>query len=307
MNGSWLQRVKLHQLRVIITVAETQNILRAAELLGRSQPAITKSIQELEHDIGITLFDRTGKGVFPTALGQQLIQYARQVFIQLERAHDQISAHCTGQLGTVHVGTLIAGSAELLPKAIAHLHKTHPQVHIQITESTYDRLIPLLHQGKIDFIVGRLPPNQYRDNLELLPFYEEQIAVACRPAHPALQKLPCQLADLLRWPWITPDKGTSLRQILDIALQQEQVSLSTIGLESVSVVLNRRLLLEADYLCAFPRRVILPDLEAGILQEITLHQPLSFGQVGVSYFNAAPLTPAAHALLSALKHIASTL
>lgn len=301
----WGQRVKLQHLRTVLAVAHNASLMRAAEELGLTQPAITKILHELEDELGVQLFVRTSRGTHCTPFGSILAEHARLVFAQLDQAADDLHDTREGLSGRIVVGALIAGAASILPRALARLQHERPGVRVTIIEGTYDYLIPLLRQGALDLIAGRLPAHKYREGLEVEALHQERIALLVRPGHPALALRAPGLAELRAWPWILPLPDTTLRQIIEAAFHDLNLDLPQAPCESVSVVSNRRLILETDCICAFPWQVVEPDVEAGLLARIDAGLELSFGPVGISRRKAGLPSRAAEALIAALREAAS--
>lgn len=301
MEKTWGQRVKLQHLRVVLAVAENASLVRASGDLGLTQPAITKIIHEVETELGVQLFVRTSRGTHCTAFGRILAEHARLVFTQLDAAAAEIHDAREGLSGRVVVGALIAGAAAILPRALARLHHERPGVRVTVIEGTYDYLTPLLRQGALDFIVGRLPAHQFREGLVVEPMCEEAIAFVVRDGHPALGRGRCDLAELRAWPWILPLPDTTMRRIIESAFHGRNLELPQAPCESVSVVSNRRMLMDTDFICAFPLEVIQPDLDTGLLRRLPLKHELSFGPVGVSRRRTGSLSRAAEALIQAMR------
>lgn len=301
MEKTWGQRVKLQHLRVVLAVAKNASLLDAARNVGLTQPAVTKIIHEVETELGVQLFVRTSRGTHCTPFGRILAEHAQQVFTQLNTAAVEIHDAREGLSGRVVVGTLIAGAAAILPRAMARLNRERPGVRVTVIEGTYDILTPLLRQGALDFIVGRLPGHQFRAGLVVEPMCGETIAFVVRDGHPALGRGRLDLADLCAWPWILPLPDTTMRSIIESAFHARNLELPHAPCESVSVVFNRRMLIDTDFVCAFPLGVIQPDLTAGLLRRLTLKHELSFGPVGVSRRRTGSLSRAADALIQAMR------
>lgn len=302
---AWTRSVKLQHLRAILAIAETTSMALAAERLKLTQPAVTKILHEIEEDLGVQLCTRTSRGTHLTPSGRILADHVTLIFSQLGQAAKAIHDNREGLSGRVVVGTLIAGAASLLPSAIARLQSERPGVRVTIIEGTYDYLTPLLRQGALDLIVGRLPKQEYRDGLEEDALYQERIAIVVRPGHPALALKRPGLGDLRRWPWILPLSGTSLRLLLEAAFHDRGLELPEERCESVSVVSNRRLIMETDYICSFPWEVVKLDVEHGMLCRIDASMPFMFGPVGISRRKGGGLSRAAEALVEALRSAAA--
>ncbi len=300
---SWVRRVKLQQLRAVMVVAQSRSLMNAANEMGLSQPAVTKILHELESDLNAQLFVRTSRGTHPTDLGNKVAERARAIFAQLEQLIQEIHDRQSGISGHVVVGALLAGGANILPQAVVSLHQHSPAVRVTIVEGTYDTLIPQLRQGAIDFIIGRLPAYRYRERLEMEPLYQEKISFVVRPDHPLLQQSHLQIEDLQTWPWIMPLPDTTLRQMLEAEFHERSLDLPVIACESLSVVTNRRMIMETNYIGAFPSQVVKPDITGGLLSQLPMEQTLSFGPVGISRLKNNPLGSAAKALVQELNTV----
>ncbi|MBL7249367.1 LysR family transcriptional regulator [Alloalcanivorax sp. C16-2] len=300
-DPGWTRRVKLQQLRAILAVADHASLVKASERIGLSQPAISKIINEVEADLGVRLFVRNSRGTHATGFGEMLAGHAKRVFSQLEQVEQEIHDAREGLSGHVVVGALLAGSAQLLPRAMARLHRRLPGIRTTVVESTYEHLVPSLHRGSLDFIVGRLPAYRYREGLAVEPLYQEEIHFVVRPGHQALALATPDLADLVRWPWILPLPDTTLRQMLEAAFLDRNLELPVAPCESLSVAGNRAMILESDCIGTFPSRVVARDLEAGLLARLPVTPALPFGPVGISYLKGTAFSKAAEALLAEMR------
>ncbi|WP_221931041.1 LysR substrate-binding domain-containing protein [Telmatospirillum sp. J64-1] len=298
---NWSRRAKIQHLRTILAVADNPSLLEASKELGLTQPAVTKIIREVEKSLGVELFIRTSRGTQPTEFGLLLTKHARLIFSQLDRAVEEIVDVKEGARGRVTVGALIAGSASILPRAVARIHREKPGIRITVIEGTYDFLIPMLTRNDLDFIVGRLPSYRYRRDVEVEALYQEEVALVVRPGHPALALEKPTLPQLLDWPWILPLPDTTLRQQIEAAFHDLGLDLPASPCDSISVVTNRSLVLEEDFICAFPWRVVRVEVQAGMLQRLNLSSALSFGPVGISRHKGVALSRAAESLIDAIR------
>ena len=303
-DHSWIRRVKLQQLRIVLAVAENPSLLQAANVVGLSQPAVTKALHELERDLGVSLFERTSRGTHPTSYGELLAGRARIIFSQLARASDELADLQHGVSGNVHVGTLIAGAAHVLPTAVVRMQQLYPDVRIVVTEGTYETLVPQLRQGRLDLLLGRLPALSYREELSVEALYQERVEFVVRPDHPALARTTLTLADTSDWPWILPPPNTTLRQMLESAFHDANLTLPHALCESLSVVCNRQVILNSDAICAFPAGVVAPDISCRLLAALPLRQALAFGPVGISVLRGVELSRAAAAFAEAVRSLA---
>lgn len=295
-----LTRLKLRQLRLIVVVGRHGNIQNAARDLGISQPAATKMIQDLELDFEVKLFERTNRGVMPTVFGEALIRHGKLIFAQVSTAAQELDDLNEGNSGRVVVGTLLAASPSLLPRAIESLLKDRPKVAIKIVEGTNEVLMPALLSGEIDMIVGRLPSYRHRENITQEKFFDERVLAVSGTQHPLAHAVSVTFDQIKPFGWILPPVETTLRRQTDQFFIRQAQYVPPIAIESVSYLANRSLLRAHDLIGLMPAHVAALDIQNGILAEIDWAPPFGAGPVGVSYRGRQSLSPAGCALLEAL-------
>jgi DNA-binding transcriptional LysR family regulator len=298
-----LNRASIRQLRLLVAVAETGSMVRAGEAIGLSQPAVTKSIRDLEADLGATLFERGNRGVKPTIYGETLVRHAQAALAQLAHAAEALDDLATGAGGRVVVGTLLAASAWLLPRAIAELRADRPRVIVEVVEGANDRLQPMLARGALDMVVGRLSEFRHRAGVIQRPLYDEEIVILARPGHPLAGCGTLTLGDLTAVDWILPPGETTLRRQLEKAFFDAGLDPPRCAVESVSLPTNRRLLRESDLIGAWPQGVAADELETGRLVALPVRLTEILGPVGVTLRSDSPLSPSADAFLQALEAV----
>ncbi|MFG2007023.1 LysR substrate-binding domain-containing protein [Spirillospora sp. NPDC048911] len=294
LNG----RLKLRHLVLVVAVADEGSVLRAAEHLRLAQPAVTRSLREVEHVLGVELFTRGPRGMTPTLFGEAFIEHARAVLAELRRAGERISGLADGQVGTVTIGTLLAGSNVLLPRAIATLKKARPGITVIVQEATFDAQVPRLLEGEIDLILGRLNPIDDLHGLRQLTLYAEPVLLVARRDHPARSRPGLTLRDLLDYPWVLPLEQTALRRELEQIFRGEGLALPSNLVECTSILTVRTLVRDADMIAAMPELVARTD---GELAPLPVPLEPVRRQVGVTLPDRRPLTPSARLMLEHLR------
>ncbi|MFG2090710.1 MULTISPECIES: LysR substrate-binding domain-containing protein [unclassified Spirillospora] len=297
-------RLKLRHLVLVVAIADQGSILRAAEHLHLAQPAVTRSLREVENILGVELFTRGPRGATPTLFGDAFIEHARAVLAELRRAGERITGLADGEVGTVTIGTLLAGSNVLLPRAIAALKEDRPGITVIVQEATFDAQVPRLLDGEIDLILGRLNPIDDLRGLRQITLYGEPVQLVARRDHPARRRPSLGLADLLDYPWVLPLEQTALRSELEQVFRAEGLVLPGNLVECTSVLTVRTLVRDTDMIAA------LPELVARTDTDITpLPVPLETvrRQVGVTLPADRAPTPSARLMLDHLHREAAAL
>ncbi len=300
LNG----RLKLRHLVLVVAIADQGSVLRAAEHLHLAQPAVTRSLREVEGVLGVELFTRGPRGVTPTLFGDAFVEHARAVLAELRRAGERIAGLADGEVGTVTIGTLLAGSNVLLPRAIAALKRDRPGIRVIVQEATFDAQVPRLLDGEIDLILGRLNPIDDLRGLRQITLYGEPVRLVARRDHPARSRPGLRLADLIGYPWVLPLEQTALRTELEQVFRAEGLALPGDLVECTSVLTVRTLVRDTDMIAALPELVARTD--AGIAP---LPVPLETvrRQVGVTLPAHRAPTPSARIMIDHLRREAAEL
>lgn len=294
LNG----RLKLRHLVLVVAISEQGSVLRAAEHLRLAQPAVTRGLREVEHILGVELFTRGPRGMAPTLFGDAFVEHARAVLAELRRAGERITGLADGEVGTVTIGTLLAGSNVLLPRAIAALKASRPGITVIVQEATFDAQVPRLLDGEIDLILGRLNPIEDEPALRQTTLYSEPVRLVARSDHPARDIDDLGLADLLAYPWVLPLEQTSLRHELEQVFRAQGLELPANRVECTSILTVRTLLRDTDMVAALPELVARTDSNLSPLPVplASVRRP-----VGVTLPARRPLTPSARLMFDHLR------
>lgn len=299
-----LYRLKFRQLRLLVAVDEQRNILKASEQLNIAQPAATKSIRELEDILGVSLFDRSSRGVTPTPYGEVVINHAKLILSQVRQISEEVTSIAQGVTGHINIGTLLAASPTLIPKSVLKLKKERPNITVTIIEGTNDKLMPALRTGDIDIVVGRLPEFREREGISQDVIYDEPIAIVARKNHPLLGENNLEFARLKEFDWILPPTSTSLRRQIESEFRNEGLEPPRESIESISILTNFKLLRETDMIAAMPLHVAEHNDDLAVL-------PISFkgatSDVGVSYRSNYTLSTAVSYFIETLKNVAANI
>jgi DNA-binding transcriptional LysR family regulator len=191
------------RLRHAVSVAEHGSFRRAATTLRISQPALSKSIQNLESELGVKLFERRRDGVIPTEFGKLVVQYAHDM-VQLEsefvRRINLVAGLKTGSL-TVALGPL-PSAMSAYPAAGALLSK-HPDLRISFQSTAWREVTQAVVDKKVDLGIAELSGAELDNSLQTELVGQHRAHFCCRAGHPILRKRAITLKHLLQYPWAT--------------------------------------------------------------------------------------------------------
>lgn len=299
-----VHRLTLRHLRVVVVILAEGNLMRAAEILNMSQSAVTKALQDAEAQMEVQLFERTNRGVVATEFGLKLGAHARLILAQIDKAEKDMAHLRDGTAGSVAIGTLLAGSAGLLPEAIQRLQGEYPDLTIIIEEGTNDLLMPALRSGELDLVLGRLPEYRDRDGLKQEHLMDDFAQVVVRRDHPLASRRDIALTDLLSFDWILPGQSTTLRRQIEKAFRDENLEPPSHSVETVSFLTTRWLLRQTDCLAVWPTQLATLEAQDGAIVVLDVPLPTTRRPIGISTRAADVVSPATARLVDCLRQVA---
>ena len=187
--------LKLRHLQMLVALDQFRHLGRAAEFLSVTQPAVSKTLAEIESMFGLPLFERSTRGTEPTAAGASVVRFARSVLAGFDRTRDEIAAEASGAIGRTSVGAMVAATPVLLAPAIERLKALSSRTTVLIDEGDLTRLLPKLRLGELDLFVGRLEPGYASPDLETEALYDDPMAAVAHLALTVQIKIQVRTAD----------------------------------------------------------------------------------------------------------------
>jgi LysR family hydrogen peroxide-inducible transcriptional activator len=201
--------MELHQLRYFSAVADTGSFSRAAEKCHVSQPSLSQQIQKLESELGGRLFDRLGRSVRLTDLGEAFLPRARSVLHELSSAKDELIERLHSEASPVVIGAIPTIAPYWLASRLATFSRKFPKVHLTIAEEITPVLLDRLRAGSVDLAVLALPIRGHE--FETHPLFTERLFAALPRKHKLSRRPSLQLADLRRDPFLFLRDGHCFR------------------------------------------------------------------------------------------------
>jgi LysR family transcriptional regulator, regulator of abg operon len=247
--------MKLHQLSALVTAIETGSLRRAAEKMGLSQPALSRSIRELENEMGVRLLERTTRGVEATVYGGALVLRSKLVDAELRHARDDIAHLQAATHGDLQIGVTPVSTFSLLPMMLSRLKKGRPHLRVGVTEGMGAGIINQLRQGDFDFVLGRMyesiDPREF--NFEIL--FTDSLVVFARKGHPLAQAGKLSKATRNSCEWILPSLDSPARVAFQRTFQDETGSAPQSTIESNSFMTMLTILSQTDLLGISPQQI----------------------------------------------------
>jgi LysR family pca operon transcriptional activator len=297
-------RVKLRHIACFLEVARLGSMVRAADALNMSQPAATKTIQELEEILGAQLFDRSRRNLFLTPAGEQFQRYAASSMSALKQGID--SVRLTDRDSIVRVGALPTVSARILPPAVMRLAETG-QVRTRIVTGPNDYLLSLLRAGEVDLVIGRMAEPGDIAGLSFEHLYSEQVVFVVRKDHPLLGLKHFALSAVEPYQILMPPPGAVIRPAVERLLTAHGVSNLRDDIETVSNAFGRRYALMTDAVWIISQGVVADDVAEGRMVTLPVDTSETTGPVGLTMRSGETIGYDAERLLAAIRLVASEL
>lgn len=293
--------MKLTHIRDVLAVAEFGSMRAAARHLGVAQPALTRSIQEIERELGAALFERHARGIKTTEVGRAFLRRAQTVQNELRRATeeiDQIKGSSTGQVAmAVSTATTIA----LMPAAMAAFRRRYPQALLKVTESLFAGIETQLAEGNLDFYVGPFDANLTSSSFHCEKLFEYRRLILARKEHP-LQRA-TSLAELKDAHWVRPLTLSPHRSEVDFdeLFEREAGAAPNIVMYAHSALMTLLTVANSDLVTVLPQQWLDVPLASERLISIDATKDVPILSMCIVRRHAMPLTPMAESLCDEMR------
>ncbi len=299
--------LKIRHLQLLVALDEFRHLGRVAEFLSVTQPAVSKTLAEIERVFGLVLFLRSTRGTEPTAYGETVVRFARSVLADYARTRDEIAAVSSGAAGRTSVGAMVVAMPVLLVRAVELLKRRSAQTTVVVEEGDLTRLLPRLRVGELDLIVGRLEPGYASPDLHTEPLYEEPMAIVARPDHPLCAKPRPTWSDLAAMPWVVPPAWASSRIKLNQMFYKHKLHPPTDIVESASFLATLVFVRERPAIGFLARTVAQHFEREGLLRMLPVKVPFELPPVGLISLAGRIRTPSSEQLVECLREAARSL
>lgn len=214
--------IDLNLYKIFYAVATYQNITKAAESLYISQPAVTKSIKQLENNLGGVLFIRTKKGVTLTEEGKVFFEYVKNILEDVKNAHNKFNSLINLEEGKIHIGASATVSKHFLMPYLEEFHRLYPNIDISITNELTKNLVKDLRNGYVDFLITNLPMKEYNDlNIEVCAKLHDSFA--CSNKYLEKENKIYSLEEILKHKIVTQKEPSNTRSFLNNYMKENNI------------------------------------------------------------------------------------
>jgi LysR family pca operon transcriptional activator len=275
-------RIKFRHLQAFLEVARQKSVNRAAELLHVSQPAVTKTIRELEGILGVALFERDGRGTRTTRYGEVFMRHAGATLTALRQAVDSVSQEAALSGPPVRIGALPTVSARIMPQAMNRFLAGGTVGPVKIVTGENAVLLEQLRVGDLDLVVGRLAAPEKMTGFSFEHLYSERVLFVTRTGHPLLDARANAFERLGAYPVLMPTRNSVIRPIVEQFMIAHGIPAPPVQIETVSDAFGRAYLRMSDAVWIISEGVVAGDIADGVLAALPLETVETRGPVGLT-------------------------
>jgi DNA-binding transcriptional LysR family regulator len=248
------RRIKLRDLHILLAVAQSGSIARAADSLAITQPVVSKVISDLEHALGVRLLDRNRRGAEPTVYGHALLRRGMLVFDELRQGVKEIEFlkdPTTGELSIMGPGSVVDG---LVPTIIDRLSRQFPRLVFRVTQAPNPtEQFRHLRERNVDLIVRRLPRSIAEEkDLDTQILFDEPLLIAAGTQSPWARRRRVELAELINEPWVLPPMDTDVGPYIEEIFRESGLDVPQPSVVCASMHMNHALLATGRFLAIYP-------------------------------------------------------
>ncbi|WP_115718980.1 LysR family transcriptional regulator [Gallaecimonas mangrovi] len=287
----------LNDLQAFRAVVEQGNFRRAAEAIRITQPALSRRIEKLEAALNVKLFERTTRKVNLTTVGRAFLPQVETMLDNLDVALMRISEVGSSRMGSVTVACVPSAAYYFMPRAISEFQRQYPKIKVKLIDASANDVSAAVTAGEAEFGVsfsGNLAPEVEFDLL-----LEERYVLACRQDHPLAGKTGLSWQDVSQYPFITLDKTSGNRLVIDRALNRANIEQQSVcEVRHVTTLIG---LVEAGLGIALVPSIAMPQSPHHLLTSVEIAEPKIARSMGIIKRRGRTLTPAALALEALLR------
>lgn len=297
--------MKLSQLRHFLAIADTGSLRAAARHLGLAQPALTRSMQDLERELDVALFERGARGVTLTEMGTRLLVRARTVHHEVRRAQEEIAQLQGATEGTLNVCLSTVPHIALFPYALKAFRARYPEVQMDVLDGVFPTIEAKLKNGVLDCYVGPAPDQLPGSELVVEKLFDNTRVIICRRGHPLVKAR--SLRELADAEWVTTSITFRAEQELGPLFEQHGLGPPKLVLRAHSALTYITAIAYSDFLAMLPVQWAEFEVTRNALDIIHVTEELPAPPICIVRRSDLPLTPAAQYFCDMIRRASSHL
>jgi DNA-binding transcriptional LysR family regulator len=301
------RRVKLHDLRVLMSVVEMGSMNKAAERLATSQPAVSRAIADLERALGVRLLERIPGGIQPTQYGQAILKRGLAVFDELRQGVRDIEFLSDPTSGELRLGCSEYAAGGPVLAIVDRLTRQHPRMVFDVVTAPVLSLYRDLTERKIELVVTRLVDFADRRNMSIETLFEDDIVVVAAAQNPWTRRRRLSLADLAGEPWALPPRDTGLGTFAESAFRARGLEPPQATVITYSMHMTHKLLETGRFLTMLPRYTLMLPGRHPLLRPLPVELANSQAPMAIITLNRRALSPLAEMFIKTARAVVKPL
>ncbi|MBA5637640.1 LysR family transcriptional regulator [Duganella sp. LX20W] len=297
----------LKRLRHAIALAEELNFARAAERVHLSQPALSRSIQTLEEELGLPLFDRDNRNVKLTTAGAVFMERARKLTFQMRNLERDMGLIRDAEMGVVAFGVGPLPTASMLPQLVRHVRQTRPGLAMRVSSNNWRNLLVNLKAEQIEFFIADARDILPDPDLSITPISRQHGRFMVRAGHPLLARPERTLADTLPYGFASLLLPLAMKALFRQVLRLAPEAPLPVMFECDNMHILKEVTLEDDVILLATEAAVANEVASGTLAPLDFPGlPPMYAEIGAVQLVGRTLSPAARLVLERLHDIAAT-
>jgi DNA-binding transcriptional LysR family regulator len=300
------RRLKLRDLDVLMTVVQMGGMRKAASYLNMSQPAVSKTILNLEHTLGVTLLDRSPHGIEPTEFGRALLHCGTAVFDDLRLGVKNIDFLADPAAGDVRIGSIPPLAATFVPSVVDRLSRRFPRIVFHLTSADTGTLLKELHDRSIDLLIGRRPAPIPDERVSFESLFDDTFVVVAGARHPWVRRRKIELAELSNESWVLPPPESTLGSLILQAFRASGLDYPRATVFTIPVPERISLLATGRFITIFSTSALKFPSRQPELKVLPIELPVAHVPVGIVTLKNRSLAPVARLFIDTAREVAKS-
>jgi DNA-binding transcriptional LysR family regulator len=300
------RRIKLSDLHVLLSVAHFGSMAKAANELAISHPAVSRSISDLEHTLGVRLLERNPRGVVLTGFGRAVLNRSHAAFDELRQAVKDIEFLADPGVGEVRVGSTPPLAATFVSTVIDRLRRRFPRIVFHVVSANVAVLKRELDERTLDMLVVR-KIGSFSEDVSFEVLYDNPYCVIAGSRSPWTRRRGAQLADLVGESWVLPPPGGRLGTLVRSIFDQAKVPFPRAAVLAYGLEMIVSLVGTGRYLAFQPESALTFPVKHPLIRKVPVKLPPVSGPIGILTLNNRLLSPAAQLFIECAREVATPL
>jgi DNA-binding transcriptional LysR family regulator len=300
-------RMKLHDLHVLMAVVQAGSMSKAAALLNTTQPAVSRSIAELERTIGVRLLERNPQGVEPTEYGRALLNGGVAVFDDLRQAVKNIEFLADPTAGDIRIGSSALLAASFVSALVDRLSRRYPRIVFHLVTGHVKALHQELSERNVDLLIARRFGPIADEHLDFEFLFDDSFVVAAGAQSSWVRRRRIELAELVNESWVLPPPGSVIASVVTEAFRAGGLDYPRATVVTESSEVRTSLLATGRFVTIFPASVLRFPTRRSEIKALPVELPMARLPNGIATLKNRTLSPVAQLFIDCAREVAKPL